>query len=74
MFSGIITIGLAILTSSGIDGVLQLGNTAMSVFAGPLLALFLLGFFTHTANKIVSGLDFEDNLKLPGVLVIITQF
>ena len=52
--AGVITIGLAILTSSGIDGVLQLGNTAMSVLAGPLLALYLLGFFTHTANRLVS--------------------
>ena len=51
--AGVITIGLAILTSSGIDGVLQLGNTAMSVLAGPLLALYLLGFFTHTANRLV---------------------
>jgi len=54
--AGVITVGLAILTSSGIEGVLQLGNTAMSVLAGPLLALFLLGFFTHTANRIVSWL------------------
>jgi len=57
-FAGVLTIGLAILTSSGIDGVLQLGNTAMGVLAGPLLALFLLGFFTHTANKIVMIKDF----------------
>ena len=51
--AGALTVGLAILTSSGLSGVLQLGNTAMSVFAGPLLALFVLGFFTHTANRIV---------------------
>ena len=50
---GLITIGLAVLTSS-FDGVLQLGNSAMGVLAGPILALFLLGFFTHTANKVVS--------------------
>ena len=57
--AGVITVGLAILTSSGIEGVLQLGNTAMSVLAGPLLALFLLGFFTHTANRIVSYFKIE---------------
>ncbi len=63
-FAGALTVGLAILTSSGISGVLQLGNTAMSVLAGPLLALFVLGFFTHTANRIVSM--FVLNLKLTG--------
>ena len=52
-FSGALTVGLAILSSSGIYGVLQLGHTAMSLLAGPLLALYVLGFFTHTANKIV---------------------
>ena len=41
---------LAIITTN-LDGVLQLGNTAMGVLAGPILAVFLLGFFTTTSNK-----------------------
>lgn len=53
-FAGALIVGLAILTSSGLFGVLQLGNAAISVLAGPLLALFALGFLTHTANRIVS--------------------
>lgn len=50
---GLITVGLAVITAN-LDGVLQLGNTAMGVLAGPLLAVFLLGFFTTAANKYVS--------------------
>lgn len=49
-FMGLITIGIAIITNN-LDGILQLGNTAMGVLAGPILAVFLLGFFTTTANK-----------------------
>ena len=37
--------------TTNLDGVLQLGNTAMGVLAGPILAVFLLGFFTTTSNK-----------------------
>ena len=51
-FMGVITIGLAYLASE-LDGVLQLGSTTIGVLGGPLLAVFLLGFFTTTANKIV---------------------
>ena len=51
-FLGLITVGLAVITAN-LDGVLQLGNTAMGVLAGPLLAIFLLGFFTTAANKYV---------------------
>ena len=52
VFLGLITVGLAVITAN-LDGVLQLGNTAMGVLAGPLLAIFLLGFFTTAANKYV---------------------
>ena len=51
-FMGLVTVGLAVITAN-LDGVLQLGNTAMGLLAGPLLAIFLLGFFTTTANKYV---------------------
>ena len=51
-FIGLITVGLAVIAAN-LDGVLQLGNTAMGVLAGPLLAIFLLGFFTTAANKYV---------------------
>ena len=51
-FMGLITVGLAVITAN-LDGILQLGNTAMGVLAGPLLAIFLLGFFTTAANKYV---------------------
>ena len=51
-FMGLITVGLAVITAN-LDGVLQLGNIAMGLLAGPLLAVFLLGFFTTTANKYV---------------------
>ena len=52
-FMGLITVGLAVITEN-LDGFLHLGNTAMGVLAGPLLAIFLLGFFTTAANKYVS--------------------
>ena len=52
VFLGLITVGLAVITAN-LDGILQLGNTAMGVLAGPLLAIFLLGFFTTAANKYV---------------------
>ena len=55
-FLGLITVGLAVITAN-LDGVLQLGNTAMGVLAGPLLAIFLLGFFTTAANKYVRFYD-----------------
>ncbi len=52
-FMGLVTVGLAVITAN-LDGVLQLGNTAMGVLAGPLLAVFLLGFFTTATNKYVN--------------------
>ena len=51
-FMGLVTIALAVITAN-LDGILQLGNSAIGVLAGPLLAVFLLGFFTTTANKYV---------------------
>ena len=59
-FMGLVTVGLAVITAS-LDGVLQLGNTAMGLLAGPLLAIFLLGFFTTTANKYVSTVERKRN-------------
>ena len=50
---GVISIGFAVLASS-LDGILQLANSVMASLAGPLLATFVLGFFTTTTNKIVS--------------------
>ena len=49
---GVISIGFAVLASS-LDGILQLANSVMAALAGPLLATFVLGFFSTTANKIV---------------------
>ena len=49
---GVISIGFAVLASS-LDGILQLANSVMAALAGPLLATFVLGFFSTTANKFV---------------------
>ena len=49
---GVISIGFAVLASS-LDGILQLANSVMASLAGPLLATFVVGFFSTTANKIV---------------------
>ena len=49
---GVMSIGFAVLASS-LDGILQLANSVMASLAGPLLATFVLGFFTTTTNKIV---------------------
>ena len=49
---GVISIGFAVLASS-LDGILQLANSVMASLAGPLLATFVLGFFSTTTNKIV---------------------
>ena len=55
-FMGLITVGLAVITANlDNDGILKLGSSAMGVLAGPLLAIFLLGFFTTAANKYVSS-------------------
>ena len=48
---GLITIGLAVITTN-LDSQFQFQLTnVMGVLAGPILAVFLLGFFTTTANK-----------------------
>jgi hypothetical protein len=57
-FMGLVTVGMAVIAAN-LDGVLQLGNTAMGVLAGPLLAVFLLGFFTTAANKYVIFLNVD---------------
>ena len=50
-FMGLITIGLAVITTN-LDSQFQFQLTnVMGVLAGPILAVFLLGFFTTTANK-----------------------
>ena len=49
---GVMSIGFAVLASS-LDGILQLANSVMASLAGPLLATFVLGFFTTSTNKIV---------------------
>ena len=63
-FMGLVTVGLAVITAN-LDGVLQLGNTAMGLLAGPLLAIFLLGFFTTTANKYVRKSRWQCLKKAP---------
>ena len=52
---GVVSVGFAALAPS-LQGILELANASMAVLAGPLLATFLLGFFTSTSNKIVSML------------------
>ena len=48
---GLITIGLAVITTN-LDSQFQFQlSNVMGVLAGPILAVFLLGFFTTTANK-----------------------
>ena len=48
---GLITIGLAVITTN-LDSQFQFQLTnVMGVLGGPILAVFLLGFFTTTANK-----------------------
>ena len=50
-FMGLITIGLAVITTN-LDSQFQFQlSNVMGVLAGPILAVFLLGFFTTTANK-----------------------
>jgi sodium-coupled monocarboxylate transporter 8/12 len=48
---GLITIGLAVITTN-LDSQFQFQlSNVTGVLAGPILAVFLLGFFTTTANK-----------------------
>ena len=37
------------------SGWFQLANALLAVLAGPLLATFLLGFFTSASNRVVSN-------------------
>ena len=60
---GVISIGFAVLASS-LDGILQLANSVMASLAGPLLATFVLGFFTTTSNKIVRMISSISNAIL----------
>ena len=53
---GVISIGFAVLASS-LDGILQLANSVMASLAGPLLATFVLGFFSTTTNKVVWSIN-----------------
>ena len=53
---GVISIGFAVLASS-LDGILQLANSVMASLAGPLLATFVLGFFSTTTNKVVRTIN-----------------
>lgn len=50
---GCVAVGIAYLSSS-LDIVLEVSEAAIGSLAGPLLAVFLLGFFTSTTNKFVS--------------------
>ena len=47
---GVVSVGLAALVPS-LEGILQLANASMAVLAGPLLATFILGFFTSISNN-----------------------
>ena len=61
-FMGLITIGLAVITTN-LDSQFQFQLTnVMGVLGGPILAVFLLGFFTTTANKYgaITGISMSD--------------
>jgi hypothetical protein len=49
---GLVTVGLAHLAGS-FEAVMTISVRAVGVLAGPILAVFVLGFFTTTANKTV---------------------
>ena len=63
VISGIITLLLAYCYSH-LEQALHLATLAPLVLSGPLLAVFLMGFFVPFANKIVSG-DNLVNFYLP---------
>lgn len=48
----LVVVGIAHLASV-YDVVLEIGGEAIGILSGPILAVFLLGFFTYTANKLV---------------------
>ena len=54
VMSGIITLLLAYCYSH-IEQAFQLATVAPLVLSGPLLAVFIMGFFVPFANNIVSG-------------------
>ena len=60
---GVISIGFAVLASS-LDGILQLANSVMASLSGPLLATFVLGFFSTTTNKVVRTNQYSYSKKM----------
>ena len=81
---GILSSALACLIAArrqrGDDGFPELGWATLGAAAGPSLALFMLGFFTATANKMVSetrgkvsGVFFPFNSVLRHFIVIINS-